>query len=309
MLTDLFILAASLYVIIKAATLSTRYAIRLATDYRLSEYLVGFIIVAVISILPEAFISINAAVSGIPAFGLGTLFGSNVADLTLVFAVIIAFTKKGIKVESKILRNNIVYPFLLLIPLVLGLDGYYSRWEGSALIMIGAIFYLFAFKNGHGDRLDEKDHRDRLKNFSLLILAMAALLVGAHFTVTSATSLAQDLNVTPILIGMFIVGLGTTMPELLFSLKSVNKHDNALAIGDILGTVLADATIVVGILALVSPFAFPTRVIYLTGLFMVTAAFILFYFMRTGRRLTKREGVLLVMFWIVFVLAELMANS
>ena len=61
MLTDLFILAASLYVIIKAATLSTRYAIRLATDYRLSEYLVGFIIVAVISILPEAFIRTGAA--------------------------------------------------------------------------------------------------------------------------------------------------------------------------------------------------------------------------------------------------------
>lgn len=93
------------------------------------------------------------------------------------------------------------------------------------------------------------------------------------------------------------------------SLKSVRKNDDSLAIGDILGTVLADATIVVGILALVNPFSFPQKIIYITGVFMVAASFILFQFMSSGRTLSKREGSMLFVFWLVFVLVEFLANK
>ena len=143
----------------------------------------------------------------------------------------------------------------------------------------------------------------------MLLFSMAILLAGAHFTVTSATSLANYFGVSPILIGMLIVGLGTTMPELFFSLKSVKKRDDSLAVGDILGTVLADATIVVGILALISPFSFPQKIIYITGMFMVTASFVLFRFMRSGRILSRKEAYMLVAFWLVFVLVEFIVNK
>ena len=99
------------------------------------------------------------------------------------------------------------------------------------------------------------------------------------------------------------------MPELFFSLKSVKKHADSLAIGDILGTVLADATIVVGILAIINPFAFPPKIIYITGSFMVLASFVLFHFMRSGRTLSRREASLLFVFWLFFVLAEFVVNK
>lgn len=142
----------------------------------------------------------------------------------------------------------------------------------------------------------------------MLLFSMAILLAGSHFTVTSATSLARSLGISPILIGMLIVGLGTTMPELFFALKSVKKRDDAMAIGDILGTVLADGTIVVGILALINPFAFPQKIIYITGAFMVAASLILFGFMRSGRTLSKKEAYLLFGFWLIFVMVEFFAN-
>lgn len=289
--------------------MATKYAAQLAESFRLSKYTVGFIIVAVISILPETFISINSAIEGIPSFGLGMLFGSNVADLTLIFALLILFTGRGLKIESKILKNYNIYPFLLLFPLVLGLDGYFSRLEGIALIIAGGIFYYLALKNGiDGDVLPDKTNNYR-KNSLMLLLSMAILLVGSHFTVSSATSLAYYLGISPILVGMFIVGLGTTMPEFFFSLKSLRKNDDSLAVGDLLGTVLADATIVVGILALVNPFFFPQKIIYVTGIFMVVASFILFHFMRSGRKISKKEGYLLFIFWLVFVLVEFMVNK
>ena len=163
MFENLFIFAVSLFIIIKSATLATKYAVRVAESFHLSKYIVGFIIIAVISILPEAFIFINSAFKGIPSFGLGTLFGSNVADLTLVFAIIIMLAGRGIKVESKILKNNAVFPLLLLIPIILGLDGHYSRVEGAVLIIAGAIFYYFAFKNSASVRMSENGKTTILK--------------------------------------------------------------------------------------------------------------------------------------------------
>jgi Ca2+/Na+ antiporter len=79
--------------------------------------------------------------------------------------------------------------------------------------------------------------------------------------------------------------------------------------GDLLGTVLADATIVVGILALISPFNFPIKIIYVTGVFMVISSFLLFYFMKSGKTLTRSESFILFIFWIVFILTELALAS
>lgn len=309
MFNNAFIFIVALYMVIKGSTMATNYAGRLAESFRLSKYTVGFIIVAVISILPETFIAINAAIKGIPSFGLGMLFGSNIADLTLIFAILVFYAGRSLKVESKILKNHVIYPFILLFPLTLGLDGYFSRIEGVALILAGAIFYYLALRDGTDGTVLVVTSNGRYKSIVMLLVSMAVLLVGAHFTVTSATSVANSLGVSPILVGMLIVGLGTTMPELFFSLRSIKKRDDSLAIGDLLGTVLADATIVVGILALVNPFTFPQKIIYITGVFMVLASFLLFRFMRSGRALTRREAVMLFAFWVVFVVVEFLANS
>jgi len=308
MVNNLFILAVSLFLVIKGATLATKYASRLAESFQLSKYTVGFIIVAVISILPETFISLDAALRGIPDFGLGLLFGSNIADLTLVFAVIIFLVGRGLKVESKILKNHSFYPFILLIPLFLGFDGYFSRLEGAALIIAGVIFYCLAFKRGLNAKRNLQNKPAWGNSLLIFVVSFVFLLGGAHFTVISATVLADYLGFNQILISMLVVGLGTTMPELFFALKSIRNKDDSLAIGDILGTVLADATIVVGLIALVNPFAFPQKIIYITGLFMVLASFLLFRFMRTGRNLSKKEAYLLLIFWLAFVVVELIAN-
>lgn len=305
-LISLIVFISALFLVIKGATVSTKYAGSLAENLRLSKYTVGFIIVAVISILPEAFISIDAAIRGIPSFGLGMLLGSNIADLALVPAILVFAAGRNLKVEHKILKNRTVYPLFLLLPLVLGFDGYYSRLEGAALILAGAIFYYLSLKTDTDATVPREKRIGMGRHVIYLLFGMMMLLFGSYLTVESAVKIASVLNISPVLIGMLVVGLGTTMPELFFSLKCVRKvfSDDSLAIGDILGTVLADATIVVGILALINPFAFSKMVIYVTGLFMVGAAFVLFSFLRSGQKLTKREAYLLVGYWMIFVIVE-----
>lgn len=308
MITDIYILVSALYIIMQGATLATKHAALLAESYHLSKYTVGFIIISVISVLPETFVALNSSIEGVPEFGLGTLFGSNIADLTLVFAVILFLAGRGLKVEAKILKNRKTYPFVLLLPLILGLDGFFGRLDGLALIVVGAIFYYIALKDGVDNTLLSNGN-SKIRSGTMLSFGMVLLLVGAHFTVTSASALAHRVGIDPILIGMLIVGVGTTIPELVFSIKSIKKDEDSLAIGDILGTVLADATIVVGVIAVVSPFAFPRNIIFVTGVFMIMASFLLYHLMYTGRTLSRKEAFFLLLFWTTFVFTEFFINK
>lgn len=314
---NLFFLAVALFLVIKSSNYAIKYASNLAHVFKLPKYLIGFIVVAIISILPETFILVDSALQGIPSFGLGTLFGSNIADLTLVFAIIIFSTVGGVRVSSKILESNKWYPFFLALPIFVGIDGNYSRVEGALLIVAGIIFYYFTFKRNHRSYVvqEESTHDNGynfyrgLKNFGYLLLSMAVLLFGSHLTVKYGVSFAQFMKINPILIGMLVVGLGTCLPELAFSLRAVKQKDNCLALGDILGTVISDATIALGVVALINPFAFPKKTIYITAMFMVLASILLFHFMRSGKILTKKEALFLFFFYAVFVATECLVNS
>jgi cation:H+ antiporter len=308
MVTDVLIFIVALVLVVRSSMFAIQYAEKLAEGFNLSPYTVGFVIAAIVSILPETFISLNAALAGVPSFGFGMLLGSNVADLTVVVALVAFIARRPIKVEAKILKNHIIYPSFLLLPIVLGFDGHFTRVEGAGLILAGAIFYYLALREGKNGSGEGHKSSNRYRTLTLLVLSMATLLVGAHFTVSSATDLALAFGVSPVLIGMLVVGLGTTVPELFFSLRAVKANDDSLAIGDILGTVLADATIVVGILALVAPFSFPKVIIYVAGVFMVASAVMLMSFMQSGRLITRKEAFALVVFWLTFVIVEFIVN-
>ncbi len=307
MVLSFILLLISLFVVIKSANFAIRYSIHLAESFNLPKYIIGFVVVAVISILPETFISITSAIEKIPSFGLGTLFGSNIADLTLIFALVLFLSRRKLKVESQLIKKRFLHIGAMFTPIILGLNGYYSRLDGVLLILVGLLFYYFILKKSiYAAKIDRE--KFKAKNLIFLLLSMGGLLLGSHFTLKYGVDFAHSLNINPILIGMLVVGLGTTLPELFFSIRAAKHHHDDLALGDILGTVVADATIVVGIMALISPFSFNLRIIYVTGLFMLSSTFILFYFMKSDRALSRKEAVGLFIFYILFVLTEFLVN-
>src|SRR3989339_1180589 len=172
-MANFLIFTFSLFIVIKGATLAIKYSSKIAESFNLSKYIIGFIVIALISILPETLISINSALSGMPEFGLGTLFGSNIADLTLIFAILIILAGRGMKIESKVLKNVRFYPFFLLLPIIFGLNGHYSRIEGAALIVAGALFYYLVFRNGTKASSVFHNGDGKYKNSFILLFAMA----------------------------------------------------------------------------------------------------------------------------------------
>lgn len=306
---DFVFLIVSLYVVAKAADYATQYSSHLASSFHLSKYAIGFLVVAVISILPETFISITSAIRGEPSFGLGVLFGSNVADLTLVFAAVIFASQRDLKIESKIIQNIPLYLGVLSVPILFGLNGYYSRFEGAMLVVLGCFFHYLLLKKGYTATDENRRCGFAWRDLGFLVCSMVVLLLASNLTVSFGTGLATSLGISPVLIAMLVVALGTTLPELSFSIRAAKKKDDGLALGDILGTVISDATIVVGVIALIHPFAFSQRIVYVTGMFMVLAAILLLHFMKTGRTLTRREGFLLTLFYLAFVITEFTTSN
>lgn len=303
---NLILLALTICLVVVGAMVSTRYAERFADSFYLSKYVVGFIVISFVSILPETIIAVNASLQGESQLGLGTLFGSNVADLTLIIAILTYVAgKRKIKVEKTMLSKVKAYPLFLLIPLLLGMDGNYTREEGLALIVAGVIFYVIVFRKSIGVPAERRDKKQRLQHSIMLLLGMALLLVGAHYTVIFATNVADGLGVSPILIGLLVVSLGTTMPELFFSARAVKHKQDSLALSDIMGAVLADATIVLGILAVISPFSFSRSVVFITGAWMLVASLVLIALMRKRWNLTRAKGLLLLALWLCYVVVEL----
>lgn len=300
----------SLVILIKFAGYAIKYSSRLAKALHLPEFLVSFFIIAVISVLPEATISIISAFRGQAELGLGTLLGSNVADLALVFGIVALFSSGGIKVKSKILNDKFFYLILLLFPLLLGFDGKFSRVDGIILLTIGVLFFVRTYFESKKFRKKFNNTRKEpfKKSLFLLILSFIVIIISAYFTVKFAINFSIDAKIPEILIGLAIVALGTCLPELIFSIKAVRNNHDELALGDILGTVVADATIILGLVAIISPFVYNPVSIYVTGGAMFLAGIFVITFMKTDKSINKVEGALLIFFYILFLILEFMVN-
>lgn len=307
---NLLLFGVSLVILVKCAEYAVKYSTGLAKSFRISEFMVSFFIISVISVFPEGTVSIMSAIQGIPEFGLATLIGSNVADLSLVFGLAALFSINGVKVRSGIIKNGLFFLILLLFPVILGLDGRFSRTDGAILILSGLTFFLNLTKQQRKTRKrkEEKDEK-WTKNLFLLIISLGILMAAAYYTVHFGVNFASDIKIPAFLIALTIVAIGSCLPELIFSLKAVKTRHYDLALGDILGTVITDATILVGIIALIRPFSFNVSIIYVTAIMMFLAGFMAISFIKSGKVLTKKEGIYLLLFYIISLIIEFVVNK
>jgi cation:H+ antiporter len=303
---NLLIFIIGFFILMRSSDKAIIFSSKLSKSFHIPEYIVSFLLVAVISVLPEASISIISSINGTPELGLGTLFGSNVADLTLVFGIVALFSLKGVGIKSNIIKNYNIYLMLLLFPILLGFDGNYSRFDGIVLIFSGSLFFIKLIHDHKGYKKKNKiDYKEKkFKNIFLLIISLVFLIIGAYLTVKFGVNFANEIRIPPVIIGLTVISIGTCLPELLFSIRAVKKKHDELALGDILGTVLTDATIIVGIMALIKPFNFDPKIVYVTGISMLLAGFLSIQFMKSDKFLTKKEGVYLLIFYIIFLLVE-----
>lgn len=307
MITEVLLFILASVVLVKSAQHAVKAISNLAHWLKLTEFVTSFFLVAIVSALPEGFIALLGAAEGYPNLAVGTLLGGNLADLTLIFGLI-ALVGMPIRVTREIIKRDFYFVGLLMLPIILGFNGVLSRLDGIILIIAGVWFLWTLLKERRYFSKIHVNGNQALKHAGIFLLSILFMLLASHFIIDSASSIAAGLGVPTLIIGMVLVALGTTLPEFTFSLQSIKKGHDGLAVGDILGTVVIDGTILIGLVALINPVPVDLFIWSIVGVFTALAIVFSLLFMRTDGVLNKTEAMALVFFYVGFVVVQVLVG-
>ncbi|OGZ23295.1 MAG: hypothetical protein A3A08_00710 [Candidatus Nealsonbacteria bacterium RIFCSPLOWO2_01_FULL_41_9] len=288
----------------------------IATILKLKEFVVAFFIVAIGTSIPNLVVGVVSALNGVPELSFGDVVGANIFDLSLVMGLTALISKAGLSSNSKTVQGSSIFSIIIaVLPLILVLDGSLSRIDG-VLLLLGFIIYsvwLFGKKERFTKIYDSSPKRINLsllfKNIRIIAFGMILLLAGGQGVVKSATFFAQNLNMPIGLIGMFVVAIGTCLPETFFCLHAARKNQDWLILGNLMGNVVITATLVLGIVALISPINVGNISSFAVARFFLLAAAVLFFlFIKTSQKITKKEGLLLASLYFAFIIAEIIVS-
>lgn len=307
---QIFLLAAGFVMLIKGADFFVDGSSGIASRFGISQLVVGLTIVAMGTSAPEAAVSISAALKGNAGITIGNVLGSNILNIFIILGLTALLTKKTVPVASSTIKNEM--PFMIVIMLILLWMGYagneIARLEGAGLwiVFLLYLFYLFKMAKKGADK-NSKDNEGesspregekKEKSMAMLVLftvvGLALIVIGSSVTVDAATEIAKIIGLSERFIGLTIVALGTSLPELFTSVSAARKGKADIAIGNIVGSNVFNVLFVVGTSALITPVVFESKFI-VDSIVAVAAGVLLWIFSFRGRSLNRAEGGLLLL--------------
>lgn len=315
---SIFIFFASFILLSWAGSWVVDALVRVARFLGLREFVVAFFLMAFAASLPNFAIGVTSAVRGVPELSFGDVVGGNVVDLTLSVAIVILFAGVSLPAEGATLQTSaLLSSFIALLPLVLVLDGRLTRPDGLVLIAAFFLYIFWLFSKGErfkkpyegGEGNPVAGFESSLKDLGKALAGVLLLAVGAQGVVGSASSIAGTLHISLPLLGILLLGLGNSLPEIYFAVLSARRGDTEMILGDLMGSVIVPATLVLGSVVLIRPIAIEDFSPFAIARFFLIVAAILFYIAaRTGRRITRKEAVVLLVLYAMFVGFELFSK-
>lgn len=284
--------------LIKGADWFVDGAAGMARRWGIPQLVVGLTIVAMGTSAPEAAVSISAALKGNAGITVGNIVGSNILNILIILGVSALITT--LAVARSTVRNEIPYMMVITVLfMVLGLTGNrIELWEGIILWVAFLVYlgYLFLMakrdrENGAGDgQEDEKASASVWKLLLLTLIGLALIIVGSNVTVDAASAIAEAAGMSDRFIGLTIVALGTSLPELFTSVSAARKGNADIAIGNIVGSNIFNILFIVGTTALITPVIYESRFIVDT-LVALGAGLLLWLFVLPKKQLGRAAGV------------------
>jgi len=307
--------------------LATRLTInafeRLVVKLKIDGLVLAALMVALSTSLPELFVGIAAALEGTPEISLGNVLGSNVANVSLIIGGA-SLIGGSVPVVGEFMKREFGAAFLAgVTPLFLMLDGKLSRLDGVLLLVVYAFYIRDVVLAGKHKSLAERGskrrglltrlkwvHENHVDKWSLkLMLGIVGVIVAADLLVRFASGLASGLGVPAFLIGILVVSVGTSLPELVLETQAIRRKDVALVFGDLLGSTVANSTLIIGITTLIHPIENLKMSKYVVAGGTFIAVFgLLWAFSMTKKRLDRWEALVLFGIYVMFVGLELLVN-
>jgi len=304
----LLILLAGIAIVVYGADEAIKRLTNLSKFFRLSAFITGVVIAGTLAVLPELSIGILSALDGTSTFGLGVILGANVADLTLVIGIVVLLAGRQ-KMTSSMLKNLKISFVAVLLPVFLLLDGEISRIDGIILVSAFVIYVIWLLITGR----NEKEIAERMKlskrvirlgiTVFLLIIGITVLFIGSELVTESAQELSLVSGLPLFLMGL-VVAIGTCLPEMAFAIRAAETKGSEIGIGNILGNVLADSMLTIGVIALIHPIIMPNILSPLTAGVFVAASIVFVYLRSRDGDINKKDALLLIGVYALFVLIQ-----
>ena len=306
--------------LVKGADLFVDGASGIAKKFGISELIIGLTIVAMGTSAPEAAVSIAAAAKGSAGISIGNVIGSNIMNIFIILGVVAAITP--LKIERSTVRYEMPFTIIVTILFVLmGKDGLITRLDGGILwagLLAYIAYLLYQAKNKPDDDSAQTNPVNTAetaeavpaeppsiwKLIAFTIVGLAVILVSSDYAVDAAVALAKIFNISDRVIGLTIVALGTSLPELVTSVTAALRGNADLAVGNVVGSCVFNLLFVLGTSALILPI--PCAPNFLNDAYVAAGATILLLlFGFTQMKITRWEGLLLVVCYVTYAYVAL----
>lgn len=295
MLIELVLLVTGFVMLIKGADIFVEGAAGIAAKFGIPQLVIGLTIVAMGTSAPEAAVSIAAAFKGTADITIGNVVGSNIINILVILGVTALIV--AVAVQQSTVRYEI--PFVILVTIVLlvmgALDGKIGRLDGVILWALFIVYLIYLFLMAKHGREEEETQMDApvWKLLLFVVIGAALIVIGADVSVDAASEIARVIGLSERFIGLTIVALGTSLPELCTSVVAARKGNADLAIGNIVGSNIFNILFVVGTTALIIPVPFNSAFVVDTAV-AIGAAVLLWVCVFRKKKLTRPGGILML---------------
>ena len=283
-------------------------AVSISLGLKIPKIIIGMTVVSFATSAPELIVSINSAVNGYPDLALGNVIGSNIANLALVLGITLLIAEMDVQKSFFTTNWPVMMVASILLFLFLRNDYLISDFEGLifVLFLIFFLVYLFRFQNYDiiDDLPEDVDLLPAYKTFTLFMLGSVGLWGGSEMLITGATDLAITLGVGERLIGVTVVSVGTSIPELAASIIAVLKKEKAISLGNLVGSNIFNILAVVGITSLITPIPANDNVIYTNDIYwmlLVSMVLPILVLLPKKMELKRKSGIILLLLYVVFL--------
>jgi len=301
MLLEALLFIIGLGLLIKGADLFVDGGGGLASRYGVSPVTIGFTVIAFGTSLPEFVVSLNAVASGSPGIALGNVVGSNIANIALVLAIC-AILRPGLFTWERTEKGGVRHETLLMliataIFMILALRGVIDFFSGVAMLAAFGLILHWLWKNG-GDNIEKIESHGNM-DWAYTVGGLIAVIIGSSLVLDSSVFLAEALNIPSFVIGLSMVAIGTSLPELATSLVAIKKGQTGLSAGNLLGSNIFNLLFVMGAAGLVGSVPVPSYTdVLVMGAFSL-AVVPLFY---AKERLTAAIATLMIIAYAAYIL-------
>ena len=270
---------------------------------KVPSVIIGLTIVALGTSLPEASVSITAGLVGNNELAISNVVGSDIFNTLVVVgasAIITPFIMDK-DIVRRDLKINVLVSFILAV--FVSINGYLDRFEGLILIALLVVYIGTLIRSALQNRTQEDDAKILSPFMSIvcIVVGVAAIILGGNLVVDSATNIAKAMGLSDTLIGLTIVSIGTSLPELMTSIVAARKGESGLSLGNAIGSNILNIIFILGVSSALSPIAALTENIIDAWILVVIACFIL-WMSRKDDQMTRNKGILFVAIYVVYLI-------